>query len=177
MLVGSCGARSGRSSSAPAGNRRPARRSRRRPCRGGRIRARQAPAADPQSVANTVAQSASRRSCGRRPVCGLHAPGPVDPFRDRLQTGHAVEPSSSADSAEISPAVLVEAADEAGPQRAQPGRHRRRRRHETAEPELGVSPWSLDLFRCESAILHTHWVLVVMDQCTRRIVGLQTESH
>jgi putative transposase len=31
--------------------------------------------------------------------------------------------------------------------------------------------WSLDLFRCESAILHTHWVLVVMDQCTRRIVG------
>jgi len=33
------------------------------------------------------------------------------------------------------------------------------------------SLWSLDLFRCESAILHTHWVLVVMDQCTRRIVG------
>jgi putative transposase len=33
------------------------------------------------------------------------------------------------------------------------------------------SLWSLDLFRCESAGLHTHWVLVVMDQCTRRIVG------
>ena len=33
------------------------------------------------------------------------------------------------------------------------------------------SLWSVDLFRCESAILHTHWVLVVMDQCTRRIVG------
>ena len=33
------------------------------------------------------------------------------------------------------------------------------------------SLWSLDLFRCESAILHTHGVLVVMDQCTRRIVG------
>src|SRR5687768_11355629 len=33
------------------------------------------------------------------------------------------------------------------------------------------SLWSLDLFRCESAILRTHWVLVVMDQCTRRIVG------
>jgi transposase InsO family protein len=31
--------------------------------------------------------------------------------------------------------------------------------------------WSLDLFRCESAIVRTHWVLVVMDQCTRRIVG------
>ena len=33
------------------------------------------------------------------------------------------------------------------------------------------SLWSLELFRCESAVLHTHWVLVVMDQCTRRIVG------
>jgi putative transposase len=33
------------------------------------------------------------------------------------------------------------------------------------------SLWSLDLFQCESAILRTHWVLVVMDQCTRRIVG------
>jgi DNA replication ATP-dependent helicase Dna2 len=33
------------------------------------------------------------------------------------------------------------------------------------------SLWSLDLSRCESAILHTHWVLVMMDQCTRRIVG------
>ena len=31
--------------------------------------------------------------------------------------------------------------------------------------------WSLDLFRCESVVLRTHWVLVVMDQCTRRIVG------
>src|SRR5881397_3460197 len=30
---------------------------------------------------------------------------------------------------------------------------------------------SLDLFRCESAILRTYWVLVVMDQFTRRIVG------
>lgn len=25
------------------------------------------------------------------------------------------------------------------------------------------SLWSLDLFRCESAVLRTHWVLVVMD--------------
>jgi hypothetical protein len=33
------------------------------------------------------------------------------------------------------------------------------------------SLWSLDLFRCESVILRTHWVLVMMDQCTRRIVG------
>ena len=33
------------------------------------------------------------------------------------------------------------------------------------------SLWSLDLFRCESAILRAYWVLVVMDHCTRRIVG------
>src|SRR5688572_30025760 len=33
------------------------------------------------------------------------------------------------------------------------------------------SLWSLDLFRCESAILRTYWVLAVMDQFTRRIVG------
>src|SRR4030095_13349781 len=33
------------------------------------------------------------------------------------------------------------------------------------------SLWSLDLFRCESATLGTHWSLVVMDQFTRRIVG------
>ena len=29
----------------------------------------------------------------------------------------------------------------------------------------------MDLFRCESAMLRTHWVLVVMDQYTRRIIG------
>jgi putative transposase len=33
------------------------------------------------------------------------------------------------------------------------------------------SLWSCDLFRCESATLRTHWVLVVMDQFTRRIMG------
>jgi len=30
---------------------------------------------------------------------------------------------------------------------------------------------SCDLFRCESATLRTHWILVVMDQFTRRIIG------
>src|SRR5436309_12345606 len=33
------------------------------------------------------------------------------------------------------------------------------------------SLWSMDLFRCESATLRTHWVLVVMDQYTRRMIG------
>jgi transposase InsO family protein len=31
--------------------------------------------------------------------------------------------------------------------------------------------WSVDLFRCESLILNSHWVLVVMDQYTRQIIG------
>jgi len=33
------------------------------------------------------------------------------------------------------------------------------------------SLWSLDLLRCESVTLQTYWVLVVMDQYTRRIIG------
>ncbi|MFP6867899.1 MAG: helix-turn-helix domain-containing protein [Nitrospinota bacterium] len=33
------------------------------------------------------------------------------------------------------------------------------------------SLWSVDLFRCESISLKTHWVLVVMDQFARRILG------
>jgi transposase InsO family protein len=33
------------------------------------------------------------------------------------------------------------------------------------------SLWSVDLFRCESIFLKSHWVLVVMDQFTRRIIG------
>ena len=36
---------------------------------------------------------------------------------------------------------------------------------------LKDSLWSVDLFRCESATLRTHWILVVMDQYTRRIIG------
>jgi len=37
--------------------------------------------------------------------------------------------------------------------------------------QLKDSLWSVDLFRCESATLRTHWILVVMDQFTRRILG------
>lgn len=33
------------------------------------------------------------------------------------------------------------------------------------------SLWSIDLFRCESITLKSHWVLVVMDQFTQRIIG------
>jgi transposase InsO family protein len=33
------------------------------------------------------------------------------------------------------------------------------------------SLWSVDLFRCDSILLKSHWVMVVMDQYTRRIIG------
>jgi len=29
----------------------------------------------------------------------------------------------------------------------------------------------VDLFRCESILLHSHWVMIVMDVFTRRIIG------
>ncbi len=38
------------------------------------------------------------------------------------------------------------------------------------------SLWSIDLFRCESLILKSHWVLVVMDQFTRRIIGFGVQA-
>src|SRR6266446_9445580 len=38
------------------------------------------------------------------------------------------------------------------------------------------SLWSCDLFRCESATLRTHWVLVVMDQFTRRVIGFGVQT-
>jgi putative transposase len=37
------------------------------------------------------------------------------------------------------------------------------------------SLWSVDLFRCESVLLRSHWVLVVMDVFTRRIIGFGVE--
>ena len=33
------------------------------------------------------------------------------------------------------------------------------------------SLWSVDMFRCESILLRSHWVLVVIDVFTRRIIG------
>jgi transposase InsO family protein len=38
------------------------------------------------------------------------------------------------------------------------------------------SLWSVDLFRCESLILKTHWVMVIMDQMTRRIIGFSVHA-
>ena len=37
------------------------------------------------------------------------------------------------------------------------------------------SLWCVDLFRCESILLRSHWVLLVMDVWTRRLVGFDVE--
>ncbi len=38
------------------------------------------------------------------------------------------------------------------------------------------SLWSVDFFRCESLLLKSHWVMVVMDQYTRRIIGFAVHA-
>jgi putative transposase len=38
------------------------------------------------------------------------------------------------------------------------------------------SLWSVDLFRCESALLKSHWVMVVIDQFTTRIIGFAVHA-
>lgn len=38
------------------------------------------------------------------------------------------------------------------------------------------SLFSVDLFRCESILLRSHWVLLVMDVFTRRIIGFSIEK-
>ena len=37
------------------------------------------------------------------------------------------------------------------------------------------SLWNVDLFRCESILLRSHWVMVAMDVFTRRIIGFGVE--
>ena len=37
--------------------------------------------------------------------------------------------------------------------------------------QMKDSLWSMDLLRCESETLRTHWILAVMDHCSRRIIG------
>jgi hypothetical protein len=61
-------------------------------------------------------------------------------------------------SAFFSPSLLPEPGDDGPPWLTLLGRTR-------------DSLWSLDLFGCESVTLRTHWVLVVMDHCSRRIIG------
>jgi len=38
------------------------------------------------------------------------------------------------------------------------------------------SLWSIDLFRCESILLKSHWIMVVLDQHTRRIIGFSVNA-
>ena len=95
--------------------------------------------------------------------------------------------------AKVSAAVFANEPCQAWAKRSRPGSNSRRCRDEAAQSDVGISAycrtgesclrhlyltrimkdslWSLDLVRCESVALRTFWVLVVMDQWTRRIVG------
>jgi len=42
--------------------------------------------------------------------------------------------------------------------------------------QMKDSLWSVDLFRCESIQLRSHWVMVVLDQYTRRIIGFAVHA-
>ena len=41
---------------------------------------------------------------------------------------------------------------------------------------MKYSLWSIDLFRSESISLQSHWVMVIMDQFTRKIIGFATHK-
>src|SRR5262249_28018815 len=99
----------------------------------------QAPVAHPQWGAETGAKSPADRSRRRWLVCVPGATEPAGPFRDCLEARHTLAPASSAQDSEIPPAVLLHNTEEAGPERAEPRRGDRRRRHETAESNVGVS--------------------------------------
>ena len=43
--------------------------------------------------------------------------------------------------------------------------------------QMRDSLWTVDLFRCESITLKSHWVLVVMDQFTRRLIGFGVQPE
>jgi transposase InsO family protein len=38
------------------------------------------------------------------------------------------------------------------------------------------SLWSVDLFRCESIVLKSHWAMMVLDQYTRRVIGFAVHA-
>jgi hypothetical protein len=93
---------------------------------------------------------------GRRRVYAAHAPETAGPCRHRPETLNAPAPTSSTDNPKISPAVLIHGAEEAGAEGPQSGGHRRRRRHETAESDMGLST-NRAADRLASVRRTTHW--------------------
>src|SRR2546428_7206789 len=134
-----CHARSGCPFPASDCDCRPTRRSRRRAfcCR--RIRSRQATTPDPQSFPAAVTEFARIRSHRRRLMCAPDASRSADPFRNRIETIHALGRPSSAEKSEISPAVLAQVTEETGPTGTPPGNHCSGRPNETTESHLGLS--------------------------------------
>src|SRR5262249_56674951 len=122
----------------PSDGNRPPCRSRRRPFGGRGIRASQAAVADPRSDAETGAESPPHRSSRRRRLRAPDASDAAGPFRDRVEARDPLAPSSGAEDAEISPAVLAHGTAEAGSAGTEPRPGGRHRRHETAKSDMGV---------------------------------------
>ena len=87
----------------------------------------------------TVTEPARIRSYRRWLVCAAHSSWPADPFRYRIETINALEVPSSAEKPEISPTVLAQGTEEAGPKGTQPRSHCSGRPNETTESHLGLS--------------------------------------
>jgi hypothetical protein len=71
-------------------------------------------------------------------VCTADASQPPDPIRNRIEAVNAFEPPSSSEKPEISPVVLNQVTEEAGPKGTQPGNHRNGSPDETTQFHLAV---------------------------------------
>src|SRR5205807_468964 len=131
-------------------DRRPTCESGRRLFRSCRVRPRQTSTADPQSLAPACSQSPPIGSHRCRLVRSIYAAVPADPFGPCSEAVDSPAPSPNHDQPKP---------DAGGPSWL------------TFLGHSKDSLWSTDLIRCESAALRTHWILVVMDQYTRRIIG------
>ena len=109
------------------------------PFRGCRIRAHPASTVDPQSRAQACAQPSHHRSHRRRFVHPLHETGTHPPYRHRSEALHLAASAQPVEETKIPRTVFAPARMSTRPERTEPRTHRRRRGHEGAQSQLGLS--------------------------------------
>jgi hypothetical protein len=173
---------------------------RRHPFCGGRVRSPQATAPDPQSLPAAGTESTRHRSPGGRLVRSPHEPCPPHPFCHRTETLDPIEPPPSPGKRKYRLLFSAKRRRQPGPKGPRKelidaivaakqrniswGSVRRvlaihcRPKPDPGGPSwltllghLRDSPWRIDLFCSESVTMRTHWILVVMNQCTCRSIG------
>jgi transposase InsO family protein len=190
-------ARSGRSFHPLHRDPGPLARTWRRPLHRCRVASPQAPTPDPESLPAPIAESIRVGPHPRRSDGALGAAYSSAPVRHRTQALNPARSSPSLEPAKVPHAVLTKSPSKVRPERTECRTHPCGRGHEAASSPLGLSPnrpadrlgiphsnrqrrGSKDSrpsplagtgLRCESATLRTHWVLVIMDQYTRPIIG------